>query len=36
MKMSYWRLPEDIMEKKDTISEWVEKAVIVGKNSKKK
>lgn len=34
--MSYWLLPEEILENKDELVKWVEKSVEVAKNSKKK
>lgn len=29
MPMSYWLLPEEIMENKDMLAEWVEKSLLV-------
>ncbi len=34
-EMSYWKLPEEIMEDREALSEWVEKAVAASKASKK-
>lgn len=36
MEMSYWLLPEEIMDDKDTLFEWVMDSVEVSKKSKKK
>jgi len=33
--MSYWLLPEEIIEDKDVLFEWVEKSVAAGRNNKK-
>jgi len=33
--MSYWLVPEEVMNDKDKIKQWVEKAVEVSKESKK-
>ena len=34
--MSYWQLPEDVMEDADLLAEWVSKAVSASKRAKKK
>lgn len=34
--MSYWLLPEDIMENKDELEKWIEKSVAASNKSKKK
>ena len=34
--MSYWLLPEDIMENKDELEKWIEKSVEASNKSKKK
>lgn len=33
--MSYWLLPEDIMENKDELEKWIDKSVEARKGSKK-
>jgi DNA transformation protein len=34
-KMSYWLLPEEIMENRDELPEWVDAAVAASKRAKK-
>ena len=36
MTMSYWLVPEEIMEDRETLATWVARAVAVAKASKKK
>lgn len=36
MKMSYWLLPEEIMNDQQLLREWVDKSVAVAINKKKK
>ena len=33
--MSYWLMPEELLDDRDLIASWVKKAVAVSKNSKK-
>ena len=35
MQMSYWQLPQEIMDSKDQIEVWIEKSLSVGKKKKK-
>src|SRR5690348_16613938 len=35
MSMSYWMLPEDIMEDREVLPDWVDKAVAASKRAKK-
>jgi DNA transformation protein and related proteins len=35
MTMGYWEVPEVVLEDRDVVSEWVEKAVTVSVNAKK-
>lgn len=34
--MSYWEVPETILEEREALSIWIEKAVLAAKESKKK
>lgn len=36
MVMSYWEVPERVMENSEELALWIEKAVSVSRNSKKK
>ena len=36
MEMSYWQLPQEIMDNKDKVAIWVEKSLAVAKESKKR
>ncbi|MEK7185746.1 MAG: TfoX/Sxy family protein [Patescibacteria group bacterium] len=36
MTMSYWNLPEEIMNDREKLIEWIDKSVAVAINSKKK
>lgn len=34
MKINYWELPEEIMENKENLSEWIEKSLAVHKEKR--
>ena len=36
MEMSYWQLPQEIMDNKDKVATWVEKSLAVAREGKKK